>query len=69
MTQCRNSSQPQISVMQVVRPTPQLNTTQMMNNFVNQQRTQNTQNFLELLNSSTGGDRKIKIKNKSKSDV
>ena len=69
MTQCRNSSQPQISVMQVVRPTPQLNTTQMMNNFVNQQRTQNTQNFLELLNSSTGGDGKIKIKNKSKSDV
>ena len=55
--------------MQVVRPTPQLNTTQMMNNFVNQQRPQNTQNFLELLNSSTGGDGKIKIKNKSKSDV
>ena len=38
---------------------PQLNTTQVMNNFVNQQPTQNTQSFLELLNSFTGGDGNI----------
>ena len=59
MTQCMNFSQPQIPVMQVVPPQPQLNTTQMINNFVNQQPTQNTQHFLDLLDSSTGGNGNI----------
>ena len=60
MAQCMNSSQPQIPVMQVVRPQAQLNAT-MVNLLVvvNQKPTQSTQSFLELLNSSTGEDGNI----------
>ena len=69
MAQCMNSSQPQVSVMQVVRPQPQLNTAEVMNNFVNQQPTQSTQSFLKLLKPSTGGDWNIQLINQSNSDV
>ena len=60
MAQCMNSYQPQIPVMQVVHPQAQLNAT-MVNLLVvvNQQPTQSTQSFLELLNSSTGRDGNI----------
>ena len=59
IAQCLNFSQTQVPVMQAARPRFQLNTAQVVVNFVNKPPTQNTQNFLQLLNSSTRGDGNI----------
>ena len=59
IAQCLNFFQTQVPVMQAARPRFQLNTAQVVVNFVNKPPTQNTQNFLQLLNSSRRGDGNI----------